>query len=205
MERIEGFWLQNGEDHPLLLQKVDPKSPDSPPSISFTSERLAQLRVEVGSPTILETERLILREVRPGDADAFQSYMLPEPYWRHDPRTPPTPESVASLVERFTRSQSQEPRMDFFLTAVDKISDEFIGEASLRIRGSNSLLGAIGYGVVSGRKDQGTRYGNRARLAEIGFRYLKASPRGRSVSRGKPSVAACDGQAWDARRGRIPR
>ena len=24
LERIEGFWLQNGQDHPLLLQKVDP-------------------------------------------------------------------------------------------------------------------------------------------------------------------------------------
>jgi hypothetical protein len=113
-ERIEGFWLQNGQDHPLLLQKVDPASPDPPPSIPLTSENVAQLREEVGSPAIVETDRLILREVRAADADAFRSYMLPEPYWRHDPRTPPTAESIASLVERFTRSRSQKPRMDFF-------------------------------------------------------------------------------------------
>jgi ribosomal-protein-alanine N-acetyltransferase len=154
-ERIEGFWLQNGQDQPLLLQKVDLASPDPPPSIPLTSEHVAQLREEVGSPTILETDRLILREVRAGDVDAFRSYMLPEAYWRHDPRTPPTAESVASLVERFTRSHSQKPRIDFFLAAVDKISDEFVGEASLRIRGPNSLLGAIGYGVVSNREGQG--------------------------------------------------
>jgi [ribosomal protein S5]-alanine N-acetyltransferase len=172
-ERIEGFWLQNGQDHPLLLQKVDPASPDPPPSIPLTSENVAQLREEVGSPAIVETDRLILREVRAADAGAFRSYMLPEPYWRHDPRTPPTAESIASLVERFTRSRSQKPRMDFFLTAVDKISDEFIGEASLRIRGSNSLLGAIGYGVVSSRKGQGLATEIGRGLLRLAFATLK--------------------------------
>jgi RimJ/RimL family protein N-acetyltransferase len=173
LERIEGFWLQNGQDHPLLLQRVDAASPDPPPPIPLTSEHLAQLRADVGSPTRLETDRLILREVRAGDADAFRSYMLPETYWRHDPRTPPTPESVGSLVERFTRSQSQKPRVDFFLTAVDKISDEFVGEASLRIRGANSLFGAIGYGVVSSREGQGLATEMGRGLLRLAFDNLK--------------------------------
>jgi hypothetical protein len=101
-DQIEGFWLQNGQDHPLLLHRGE--STLSAPPRSFTSERLAELREDVGSPTILETNRLILREVRNSDVDAFQRYMLREDYWRHDPREPPTPGSVAALVSRFTRS-----------------------------------------------------------------------------------------------------
>jgi [ribosomal protein S5]-alanine N-acetyltransferase len=126
----------------------------SPPR-PFASERVAELREDVGSPTILETDRLILREVRNSDVDAFQHYMLREAYWRHDPREPPTPESVAALVGRFTRSQSQRPRTDYFLAAVDKRSDEFVGEASLRVRGIPTRQGAIGYGVTSSRVGQG--------------------------------------------------
>jgi ribosomal-protein-alanine N-acetyltransferase len=155
LDRIEGFWLQNGRDRPLLLQRVVSTLPDPAPSAPVTSERIAELRAEVGSPTIIETDRLILREVRADDLDAFRNYMLPEAYWRHDPRTPPTAESVGSLVEWFMRSQSEKPRMDYFLAAVDKSSDEFVGEASIRVRRSNARQGAIGYGVVSSRWGQG--------------------------------------------------
>jgi ribosomal-protein-alanine N-acetyltransferase len=154
-DRIEGFWLQDGRNLPLLLQRLGSTSPDPRPSAPIKSGSLAELQAEGGLPTIIETDRLILREVRAGDVDAFRNYMLPEAYWHHDPRAPPTLESVASLVEWFTRSQSQKPRMDYFLAAMDKISDEFVGEASLRVRGPNSRLGAIGYGVVSSRNGQG--------------------------------------------------
>ena len=152
-DQIDGFWLQNGQDHPLLLDRGE--STLSAPPRPFASERVAELREDVGSPTILETDRLILREVRNSDVDAFQHYMLREAYWRHDPREPPTPESVAALVGRFTRSQSQRPRTDYFLAAVDKRSDEFVGEASLRVRGIPTRQGAIGYGVTSSRVGQG--------------------------------------------------
>jgi [ribosomal protein S5]-alanine N-acetyltransferase len=152
-DQIDGFWLQNGQDHPLLLDRGE--STLAAPPRPFTSERIAELREDVGSPTILETDRLILREVRNSDVDAFQHYMLRETYWRHDPREPPTPESVAALVGRFTRSQSQRPRTDYFLAAVDKRSDEFVGEASLRVRGIPPRQGAIGYGVTSSRIGQG--------------------------------------------------
>jgi ribosomal-protein-alanine N-acetyltransferase len=153
--QIDGFWLQNGQDHALLLDRGESALVDGRSPHSLASEPLAELRAHLGSPTILETDRLILREVRASDADAFQRYMLPEDYWRHDPREPPTPESVAALVGRSSRSQSQKPRIDYFLAAVDKRSDEFVGEACLRVRGVASRQGTIGYGVTSSRVGQG--------------------------------------------------
>jgi ribosomal-protein-alanine N-acetyltransferase len=81
--------------------------------------------------------------------------MLPEPYWRHSPTNPPTPESITALVDNFLRSQAQKSRMDYFLAAVDKRSDEFIGEACLRVRSVPSRQGAVGWGVVENRTGRG--------------------------------------------------
>ena len=164
LERIEGFLLQYGKEYPLALQRVESISPDPPPSAPITSDRLAELRADLGSPTIIETDRLILREVRAGDVDAYQNFRLPEAYWRHIPWSP-TPESVASLVESYIRSQSQKPRKSFTLAAVDKISDEFVGDASLNVR-PNSRLGSMGYGVVSSHWGKGL-------ATEIGHALLR--------------------------------
>jgi RimJ/RimL family protein N-acetyltransferase len=171
-DQIDGFWLQNGQDHPLLLDRGESSLSDASSLRSLTNERLAALRVDVGSPTILETDRLILREVRTSDIDAFQRYMLHEDYWRHDPREPPTHESVAALVGRFTRSLPQKPRIDYFLAAVDKHSDEFVGEASLRLRGNSLRQGAMGYGVTSSRVGQGFATEIGRGLLRLGFETL---------------------------------
>ena len=152
-DQIDGFWLQNGQDHPLLLEprRIDALRPAPP----VPSERVAELREDVGSPTILKTDRLILREVRNSDVEAFQHYMLRELIGVTIRGSLRRLNSVAALVGRFTRSQSQRPRTDYFLAAVDKRSDEFVGEASLRVRGIPPRQGAIGYGVTSSRVGQG--------------------------------------------------
>jgi [ribosomal protein S5]-alanine N-acetyltransferase len=154
-DRIDGLWLQNGRDFPLLFERGEAALANLPPPRDLSGDRLATLRAEAGAPVMLETDRLWLRDVRASDIDAFQAYMHPEPYWRHSPIDPPTPESVAALVSNFLRSQAQKPRLDYFLAAVDKRSDEFVGEACLRVRGVSSRQGAVGWGVVDGKTGRG--------------------------------------------------
>src|ERR1700730_7960817 len=98
----------------------------------------------------LETDRLLIRDVRASDVDAFHRYMRQERYWRDLPMDPPTAASVAALVDRCLQNQMQIPRTDYFMAAVDKRSDEPIGEAILYVRSIRWRQGEIGWGVSSG-------------------------------------------------------
>jgi len=81
--------------------------------------------------------------------------MRQESYWRDVPIEPPTVEFVEVLVNRCIQNQSQNPRTDFFLAAVDKGSDELVGEAILRVRSIRWRQGEIGWGVSSSRTGHG--------------------------------------------------
>ncbi len=102
-----------------------------------------------------ETDRLLIRDVRASDADDFHQYMRLETYWRDVPIEPPTVELVEALVNRCIQNQSENPRTDYFLAAVDKGSDELVGEAILHVRSIRWRQGEIGWGVSSSRTGQG--------------------------------------------------
>src|SRR5271163_2836416 len=59
-----------------------------------------------------------------------------------------------------------------FLAAVDRRSDEFVGEASLRLRGNSLQQGAIGYGVASSRQGQDFATEIGRGLLRLGFETL---------------------------------
>ena len=82
----------------------------------------------------LETERLLLRDIKESDVDDYVEYMTPEYYWRDIPIEPLTPEAVTQLIKEYISSQSQEPRKDYFFAVVDKRSEEFVGSCGVRIR-----------------------------------------------------------------------
>jgi ribosomal-protein-alanine N-acetyltransferase len=103
----------------------------------------------------IETDRLLIRDVRASDAGAFHSYMQHEDYWRDLPIEPPTAEFVEGLVTRCIHDQAQNPRTNFFMAAIDKSSDSLIGEAILRIPSIRWRQGEIGWGVSAGRSGHG--------------------------------------------------
>ena len=103
----------------------------------------------------LETDRMLIRDVRASDADAFHQYMRQEQYWRDAPIEPPTPESVEALVNRSVENQSQSPRTDFFLAAIDKRSEQLVGEAILHVRSIRWRQAEIGWGVSSTHTGRG--------------------------------------------------
>ena len=104
---------------------------------------------------MLETPRLRLREVVLADADAFDTYMMLEPYWRHLPIDPPTPRSVKTFIEQCVRDQASNPRGCYCLAAVDRGSGAIVGEGILHIRSEPWCQGEIGWGVDPARAGQG--------------------------------------------------
>jgi [ribosomal protein S5]-alanine N-acetyltransferase len=103
----------------------------------------------------LESDRLVLREVRASDADDFLRYRQQKDYWRHVPIEPPTADSIAAMVNGWIQNQNQNPRTVYFLAATDKRSNQLVGDAGLYIRSIRSRQGEIGWGVVSSRTGQG--------------------------------------------------
>ena len=86
----------------------------------------------------LETPRLIIRDLLPSDVDAFFGYMKAEQNWRDVPIEPPTLELIKAMADRWLSDQEKEPRTNFFLAAVAKVTGDLIGEAILHIRSLRS-------------------------------------------------------------------
>jgi RimJ/RimL family protein N-acetyltransferase len=103
----------------------------------------------------LETPRLIIRDVRASDVDSFHRYMKQEQYWRDVPIDTPTVESITNMVTRCLADQQKDPRTDFFLAAVSKVTADVVGEAILHVRSVGWRQGEIGWGVGSDHSGQG--------------------------------------------------
>jgi ribosomal-protein-alanine N-acetyltransferase len=103
----------------------------------------------------LETDRMLIREVLASDVDGFLRYMQEERYWRDVPIEPPTAAWVAALLDRCIADRAKNPRTDYFMAAVDKLSGEVIGEAILHVRSSRWRQGEIGWGVSASRSGAG--------------------------------------------------
>jgi len=104
--------------------------------------------------TELVTDRLLLREFRSSDLDAFRLYVQSEHHWRSTPDGPPTIEQVKHLIRHFVLTQSNDPRAEFHLAAVDKVSNEFVGAVDLVIF-APWRQGTLGWGVAANRVGQG--------------------------------------------------
>jgi ribosomal-protein-alanine N-acetyltransferase len=98
--------------------------------------------------------------------------MRQESYWRDVPIEPPTVELVEALVKRSIRNQSENPRTDYFLAAVDKGSDELVGEAILHVRSIRWRQGEIGWGVSSSRTGHGLATEIGRAMLRFGFDIL---------------------------------
>lgn len=121
---------------------------------------------------MLQTERLILREVVADDADRFDAYMCEPAYWRDLPIDPPTPRSVAAFIARCVGDRSREPRDSYFLAATDKADGAIVGEAILHIRSERFCQGEIGWGVDPARSGRGLATEIGRAMLELAFAGL---------------------------------
>jgi [ribosomal protein S5]-alanine N-acetyltransferase len=117
----------------------------------------------------LETDRLHIREVLASDVDGFLRYMQEERYWRDVPIEPPTATWVAALLDRRLASRAKNPRTDYFMAVIDKLSGEVIGEAILYVRDSRWRQGEIGWGVSASRSGAGLATEIGRAMLRLGF------------------------------------
>jgi ribosomal-protein-alanine N-acetyltransferase len=115
---------------------------------------------------LIETPRLIIRDVLVSDVDDLFGYMQQERYWRDVPIEPPTVQSITALVNGSLQDQAKQPRTDYFLAAVEKRSQSVIGEAILHVRSLRWRQGEIGWGISPTHTQQGL-------ATEIGFAMLE--------------------------------
>jgi ribosomal-protein-alanine N-acetyltransferase len=103
----------------------------------------------VPSELEIATERLLIREVRGSDIDAFHAYMRRQAYWHHLPIEPPDRAWVKGLVGRCLRERSREPRAAYLLAVTLRTTGEVIGEAGLRVTSRRRGEGEVGWGVAA--------------------------------------------------------
>jgi [ribosomal protein S5]-alanine N-acetyltransferase len=135
----------------------------------------------------LKTERLLIREVLASDVDGFLQYMREEHYWLNVPVERPTAASIAALLDGCIESKAKNPRTDYFMAAIDKLSGEVVGEAILHVRSVRWRQGEIGWGVSAGRTGQGlaTEIGQAMLclgFAEIGLHRIFAQCRAENLA-----------------------
>jgi RimJ/RimL family protein N-acetyltransferase len=121
-------------------------------------------------PVALETARLLLRDERLEDVDAFAAYRCREAHWRHIPMELPTPQSIAERTGRLLPTQTQVPRTLYFLAAVEKDSGEVIGEATVNVLQHRSA--EIGFSLYDARWGRGLGMEIASRLVRFVFDEL---------------------------------
>ena len=119
----------------------------------------------------LETDRLILRDIIPGDLDGFLAYMADPGYIRHLPLDPMGRAEVQALVERVLLRQGPDPRERYFLAAVERSSGRLIGEAIFKR--ASGVEGEIGWAVAGPDQGQGLATEIGRALLTFGFGNLR--------------------------------
>jgi hypothetical protein len=102
----------------------------------------------------LSSDRLLIREFLSSDLDAFCQYVQSEHHWRSTPDGPPATERVEDLIKHFLQTQTNDPRAEFHLAAVDKFSNEFVGAVDLGTF-APWRQGTLGWGVTVNHFGQG--------------------------------------------------
>jgi ribosomal-protein-alanine N-acetyltransferase len=161
---VAGLWLYPaaGKGVAIMINSNQGEPPLSRKPHSFGQNRAGHRWVAAkrrhgrgGEMAHLETDRLLLREVRASDADDFLRYRQQEDYWRHVPIVPPTADSIAASVNGWIQSQDKNPRTAYNFAIIDKRSEEMVGYAGLFVRDLRSRQGEIGWGVISSHRGQG--------------------------------------------------
>jgi ribosomal-protein-alanine N-acetyltransferase len=95
----------------------------------------------------LETDRLILREVRPADENDIQEYAADPEVVRFTNWGPNTPEMTRAVLANWLKEQEQWPRADMSVGIELKREHRLIGTISLRLRDENRATADFGYAL----------------------------------------------------------
>jgi RimJ/RimL family protein N-acetyltransferase len=122
------------------------------------------------TPIRLETERLLLRDVVPGDVDGFLAYMADPAYIRYLPLDPITRADVEAWVGVALVGQRPGPRERYLFAVIERASGRIVGEAIFKR--PNGIEGEIGWGVAASVQKQGFATEIGQALVRFGFGTL---------------------------------
>lgn len=117
----------------------------------------------------IETERLVLREFRPGDWEDIAAYWALPVHQRYYADVPDRDEFVRELVTMFVGSQAEEPRRRWHMAVTLRGDDRLIGNCNLRVNNPELGEANIGYELHSAQWGKG--YATEAARAIVGFGF----------------------------------
>ena len=121
----------------------------------------------------LITERLLLREFKPGDWPDVLAYQSDPRYLRYYEWTNRTPEAVQAFVQMFLAQQQEQPRTKFQLAVVLKSTGKLIGNCGIRLKSPQTHEGDIGYELSPEHWGHGYATEAARAIVTLGFSQLK--------------------------------
>ncbi|WP_440145116.1 GNAT family N-acetyltransferase [Aeromonas veronii] len=118
----------------------------------------------------LETQRLILRDMQPADAEAFVSISQESKYQRFYSESDCAPDKYRQLTQLFIVQASEQPRTAYQLAIEYKTTGEFIGTVGLRLEADSQA--SMGCGMARAYQGNGLIHEAAYSLMNVGFREL---------------------------------
>lgn len=120
----------------------------------------------------LQTERLILREIEHGDAEAMQGYAADPEVVKYMVWGPNTLEQTRAFCSGQLDIQRVRDRRDFEMAMIDRASGDLIGGVGLRVQNTTQREGDIGYVLRRDAWGRGLATEAARAMLEFGFGVL---------------------------------
>jgi ribosomal-protein-alanine N-acetyltransferase len=121
----------------------------------------------------LTTERLLLRDFRPGDREALLAYHADPRYTEFYGPQEGGPEQAAQLLDLFLRWQSERPRRNYQLAIVERsLSPDPVGNVGVRTQGCESGTAEFGLELAPACWGRGIATEAARALLDFGFHNL---------------------------------
>lgn len=115
---------------------------------------------------VLETDRLILRELSMDDFESVHAYGSDPEVVQFVPWGPNTEQITRDFLERNIQKAAADPRQDFIYGVVPKGDDRLVGSVGIYSDGHQAMLG-----YAYGRETWGRGYATEAALAMVGLAF----------------------------------
>ena len=107
---------------------------------------------------MIETERLILRELDEEDFSAVHAYGSDPEVVEYLPWGPNTAQVTQDFIERNLERAAAEPRLEFVFAVVPKETDEPVGSVGIYLPSADAHLAMLGYASGPPAAPEGTEY-----------------------------------------------
>ena len=118
---------------------------------------------------MIETERLILRELDEEDFSAVHAYGSDPEVVEYLPWGPNTAQVTQDFIERNLERAAAEPRLEFVFAVVPKETDEPVGSVGIYLPSADAHLAMLGYAY--GKPAWGKGYATEAALAMVAMGF----------------------------------